>query len=336
MTNIGLVGNAFSGWNADPGDGTTGTGNLLVQNFNISWNGCSEEYPIVDAVPYQDCTDDNSGGYGDGFGTTTVVSNPGWQAHFDQGVVSYNTQDGLDALHLTGSGSSMTITRTLAYGNMGQQIKVGGAQGTAINNVIVGNCNAMRQAIPGTPLGYNSRLSDFCRAADEGTLLTIGKGTTLTFDNNTLFSANQVAIELQCDTHAGACDSTSLIDMRNNIFLGFLNGPATGYPSGGSGYLPSLINNDSGINPFGNPGSINTNNATYNSRNSCPNTTYGETSALCGDPHLADETWHLYGYGNMAPTSGSPVVGAGIAAPAVTTDYTGKVRSNPPSIGAYE
>ena len=42
----------------------------------------------------------------------SVISNPGWQAHFDQGVASYNTQDGLDALHLIGSGSSMTITRT--------------------------------------------------------------------------------------------------------------------------------------------------------------------------------------------------------------------------------
>ena len=119
------------------------------------------------------------GGYGDGFGTTTVSSPPpGWQAHFDQGMVSYNTQDGLDALHLTGTGSSMTITRVLAYGNMGQQIKVGGASGTAVNNIIFTNCNALRQAIPGTPAGYNSNLSDFCRASDTGVEVTVGKGTT--------------------------------------------------------------------------------------------------------------------------------------------------------------
>ncbi len=170
FTYLDILGNAGAGWNADAGDGTTGTGSLLVQNFNISWNGCAEEYPIVDALPYSDCTDDSSphGGYGDGFGTATVASSPGWQAHFDQGVVSYNTQDGLDALHLIGSGSSMTITRVLAYGNMGQQIKVGGASGTATNNLLVTNCNALRQAIPGTPSGYNSKLGDFCRAADTG------------------------------------------------------------------------------------------------------------------------------------------------------------------------
>ena len=47
---LDLLGNASSGWNADAGDGSTGTGSLLVQHFNISWNGCAEEYPAVDAV----------------------------------------------------------------------------------------------------------------------------------------------------------------------------------------------------------------------------------------------------------------------------------------------
>ena len=92
---------------------------------------------------------------------------------FDQGNVFYNTQDGLDALHINGAGSSMTVTHTLAYGNMGQQIKVGGAAGTMISDQVVTNCNALRQAIPGTPAGYNTHLSDFCRAADAGILLTV-------------------------------------------------------------------------------------------------------------------------------------------------------------------
>jgi hypothetical protein len=39
----------------------------------------------------------------------------------------------------------------------------------------------------------------------------------------------------------------------------------------------------------------------------------------------------------MAPASkSSAVVGAGIAVPAITLDYTGNTRPNPPSIGAYE
>ncbi len=79
----------------------------------------------------------------------TVDSGPGgWQVHFDKGVVSYNTQDGLDALHLTGNGSSMTITNTLAYGNMGQQIKVGGTHGIATNNI---HLHQLQCTAPGDP-----------------------------------------------------------------------------------------------------------------------------------------------------------------------------------------
>ncbi len=334
---LDILGNPSSGWDADGGDGTTGTGTLLVQHFNISWNGCAEEYPITHAQPYNDCTDDGSNGYGDGFGTTSIPSNPGWQATFDQGIASYNTQDGLDALHLTGRGSSMTITRTLAYGNMGQQIKVGGASGTAANNVIVTNCNAMRQAIPGTPSGYNSRLGDFCRAADTGIALTIGQGTTLKFDDNTIYSASATGIELDCDQTYGACDATSLIDFRNNIFLGFRNSVANGYV----GQTPTNdysnpVYGTFSPNPFTNPGSIFSNNITYHAKSSWACPTGGEINALCVDPLLTDESWHLYGYGDATPLPSSPLFGAGVGISGMSTDFSGQSRGNPPTIGAYE
>jgi hypothetical protein len=340
MDYVDVIGNAGAGWNADPGDGTTGVGTLSVTHFNISWNGCAEEYPMVDAVPYQDCTDDGSDGYGDGFGTATVASpSPGWQVVFDQGVASYNTQDGLDALHLTGTGSSMTVTRTLAYGNMGQQIKVGGAQGTAISNVIVGSCNALRNAIPGTPSGYNSKLSDFCRAADTALVMSFGKGSTTVYQFNTIYAANSTAVEFNCDTTGGACDSTSLVDFRNNIFLGFLNNTANGYPSGSTGDYSSPIYVSGSVNPFRNPGSLNENNVTYRPKSNwtCPSSYLEEASAGCGDPGLTDETWHVYGYPDATPVSGTgDVIGAGVAIPGVTLDYNGQTRSIPPSIGAIE
>ncbi len=334
---LDILGNPSSGWDADGGDGTTGTGTLLVQHFNISWNGCSEEYPIIDALPYNDCTDDSSNGYGDGFGTATVPSSPGWQATFDQGIASYNTQDGLDALHLIGRGSSMTITRTLAYGNMGQQIKVGGASGTAANNVIVTNCNALRQAIPGTPSGYNSRLGDFCRAADTGIALTVGVGTSLKFDDNTIYSASATGIEVDCDHTYGACDSTSLIDFRNNIFLGFRNSVANGYV----GQTPTNdysnpVYGTFSPNPFTNPGSIYSNNITYHVKSSWACPTGGEINALCVDPLLTDESWHLYGYGDASPLTSSPLLGGGLGISGMTTDFPGQSRGNPPTIGAYE
>src|SRR3984957_16537436 len=175
FTRLDILGNANSGWNADDNSGTTGVGSLLVQNFSIIGNGCAEEYPVVDPLPYGDCTDQSSGGYGDGFGTATVASAaPGWQVHFDQGTVAYNTQDGLDALHISGPGSTMTDTRVLAFGNEGQQLKVGGATATIQNSVIVGNCEAMTsQAIPGTPTGFGSRLQDPCRAGDTAVLINL-------------------------------------------------------------------------------------------------------------------------------------------------------------------
>jgi hypothetical protein len=336
LSYVDLIGNASSGWNADAGDGTTGTGSLLVQNFNISWNGCAEEYPIVDALPYQDCTDDNVGGYGDGFGTATTPSNPAWNVTFDQGTVSYNTQDGIDSLHLVGTGSSVTVTRTLAYGNMGQQIKVGGASGTAINNLIITNCNAMRQAIPGTPSGYNSRLSDFCRAADTGIVLKVGVNTKLTFDFNTIYSASATAIEIDCDDTDGACNSSSLIDYRNNIFVGFKNNVQDGYPSGGTGGYSNPVYNGSGVNFFSNSGSVFSNNITFHPSSAwtCPAT--NELAAICGDPGLTDETWHLYGTADMTPTASSIAVKSGIFIPAVPLDYAGTTRTNPPAIGGLE
>ena len=306
---VDIVGNAASGWNAD--NGTVGIGSALMQNFSINWNGCAEEYPLVDALPYQDCTDDNSGGYGDGFGTATMTATSPWNVTFNQGTVSYNTQDGLDALHLVGAGSSMTITNVTAYGNMGQQIKVGGAGGTASNNTIVTSCNALRQAIPGTPAGYNSKLTDFCRAADAGIYLATQDGSKLTFDNNTVYSASSTTVEIGC---GGTCKAgTDLIEFKKNTILGFKNSTATGYVGGGTMDYANPIYLDYN-NPFTNMGSVMDGNDIYHAKSTwtCPATTYlHETNDPCSDPGFVDETWHNYGIGNMtliATAPASPVV----------------------------
>ena len=346
MSYVDIIGNASSGWNADDNSGTSGTGSLLVQHFNISWNGCTEEYPLVDALPYDDCTDDSNGGYGDGFGTATVTSSPGWNAHFDQGVVSYNTQDGLDALHLSGSGSSMNISRVLAFSNMGQQIKIGGAQGIATNNLIYGNCRAMSGEIPGTPEGYNAHLGDFCRAADTTLLITVNNLRPLQFVNNTVYAASHTGVEIECDPQGGgACDQRSVIDFRNNIFVGFVNDPQDGYPdSAGRGTRYSNDTYDysnpiyvgTNTNPFTNAGSIYSNNLTFHPKSNWNCATQGGAAAVCGDPNLVDETWHLFGYGDLTPAASSPATGAGTPISGVTVDYNGRGRGNPPSVGALE
>ena len=333
---ISLVGNGGGGWNADAGDGKTGTGTLLVQHYEIKWNGCGEEYPIKDPLPYKDCTDDNSGGYGDGFGTATVASKPGWQAHFDQGEVAYNTQDGLDALHLIGTGSSMTVTRTLAYGNMGQQIKVGGAAGRAVNNLIVGNCTALSFAIPGTPPGFNAKLSDYCRAGDQAVVLTVGRGSLTRFENNTLYEAGNIGIDIECDTSVGTCDGTARLSMQNNIIIGFPNNAANGNKEG-DGRLPTAIYNNTEAHPFTNRGSVVRNNTVLHHRTSdpCPMGRF-DRNAECTSPMLRDETYHPYSYGDMRPVAGGRSVGTGAPIPGVQVDLDGATRPALLSRGALE
>jgi hypothetical protein len=336
VTRVSVSGNPSAGWNMDDGGGTTGLGHLTLSYFTAQWNGCAEEYPIVDALPYADCTDDVSNGYGDGVGTATVTSNPAWLISVDHSVAAYNTQDGFDLLHLQGNGSTLSISDSLAYGNMGQQLKMGAA-GTAINNLFVGNCNALRQAIPGTPSGYNGKLSDFCRAADVPVLVAVSDGgLTTKYLNNTLYTANNIGVEV---TTNGPCTATCYFQYENNIFLGFQNNAADGYPGGGSGQFPTPIYFDSG-QILSLPGSSFTNNLTFNARDNwpCPQTGWNEQNAICADPGLVDETFHLYGYGNMSPASStSIVVGKGIPLLGVLTDFANSTRStSTPTIGAYE
>jgi hypothetical protein len=328
-TDVAIVGNADSGWNADDGSGTTGVGSFLMQNFEIGWNGCVEEYPIVDPLPYFSCTDAGSGGYGDGFGTATVDSvAPGWQVHFDQGLVDYNTQDGLDALHISGPGSTMTVTRTLALGNQGQQIKVGGATPTIQDSVIVGNCEAMTtQAIPGTPNGFGSLLAQPCRANNTAVVINVSPGSPAKFQGNTIYSGGVVGLEVEYATPDTG--GTNGLEYNDNLFMGFYNA--------GAQANATPIYSNSGLQMLSNPVSSWSNNATYGARSNwvCPAS--GESNAVCGNPGLVDETYHAYGYGNMSPASGiSAIVGAGIALSDLGVDFTGKSRSNPPTIGAYD
>jgi hypothetical protein len=337
VTRVSVSGNPSAGWNMDDGSGATGSGHLTLSYFTAQWNGCAEEYPIVDALPYADCTDDYSYGYGDGVGTATVTSNPAWIINIDHSIAAYNTQDGFDLLHLQGNGSTLSITNSLVYGNMGQQLKMGAA-GTAIDNLIVGNCNALRQAIPGTPSGYNAKLSDFCRAADVPVLVTVGDGgLTTEYLNNTLYTANSIGVEV---TTNGPCTTTCYFQYENNIFLGFQNNAANGYPDGGSGRFPTPIYFDSGTQILSLPGSSFTNNLTFNPRDNwtCPQTSWNEQNAICADPGLVDETFPLYGFGNMSPASASSiVVGKGISIPGVSIDYSNSPRSTiSATIGAYE
>lgn len=348
VTRVAVTGNSSSGWNMDAGDSTTGTGHLTLSYFATIFNGCAETYPITTTITVpnytlnggtigsvNNCFDDSSGGYGDGIGTATVQSSPAWLMTLDHSLAAWNTQDGFDLLHLQGGGTTLTATNNIAYGNMGQQLKVGAA-GIVYNNYLVGNCNALRQAIPGTPAGYNTHLSDFCRAGDAAAVLSVQDGATSRFQFNTIVTAGSVALEVPvngtCSTAGG---STCLLQYENNVMLGFTNNTANGYPGGGTGNNPQPIYFDT-TNPLPNAGSAFQNNSTYGQKSSiaCPEA--GETNAQCGNPGLVDETWHLYDTGNAAPAVTNALAGHGVTVSGITTDINGASRANPPTIGAYE
>ncbi|HEX7157980.1 MAG TPA: hypothetical protein VF214_03110, partial [Edaphobacter sp.] len=239
-------------------------------------------------------------------------------------------------LHLQRGGSNLQISHSLMYGNMGQQLKMGDA-GVAFNNLIVGNCNALRQDIPGTPAGYNSRLSNFCRANDVAVLLAVNDGgVTTRYLYNTLYTAGNIGVGV---TTLGPCTSTCYLDYQNNVFVGFLNNAENGYPGGGRNDYPTPIFFDSG-QILSAPGSAFTNNVTFHPRSNwtCPQISWTEQNAVCAAPGLVDETFHLYGFGNMSPVdSHSAVVGRATPIPLVKDDIVGNPRSTTtPTIGAYE
>jgi hypothetical protein len=223
----------------------------------------------------------------------------------------------------------MTITRGLAYGNMGQQYKVGGALPIIQNSVIIGNCEAMQNAIPGTPAGYNSALGpDFCRAGNTAVLMEFPPGTTSLFEYNTIYAGGNIGLEIEPWDAGPSWAGTELFKYVDNAFLGFYNS--------GHGSNATPIYSNVSLAPLTYAGSSWTHNATFHGGSwSCPMP--GESSAVCGDPGLVDETYHSYGYGNMAPGySSSPVLGSGVSLPGITVDQMGQTRGNPPSVGAYE
>jgi hypothetical protein len=259
--------------------------------------------------------------------------------------VAYNTQDGLDALHINCAGCTIDEEFVLAYGNEGQQLKAGdGAVPTVMNNVIVGNCEALTTGVPGRPATTYDDLQDACRAGNVPVVMFVIPGQTSVFANNTVFEHGAIDLEIEYSNTMGP---DNLCDIENNVFVGFFNA--------GHGAFPSALYSNGGPGGGGgpsataclqNPGSKWSNNATYgyNGGYNCPGN--GELNAVCGNmngagggisPGLVDMTYHTYGYGNMAPASSSSgVVGAGVAIPTVSLDYTGYVRPDPPAIGAYE
>lgn len=335
-TRVRIAFNGSSGWNFDDGFSTKSVdGQMKWSYVTIEGNGCIEEYPIAHTFPAAYCYDDGNGGYGDGVGT------PDTQISFavDHSVIRYNTQDGLDLLHTTGS--NITVNTSLFYGNMGQQLKLGPMATTNVtNNLFLTNCKRMSATMAGAPSGWNAGLSDFCRAQAGVVMVQRGQnggGGSYTWqDNDFVGYAGDAMFEVSActDTFVSApttdCTSPN-ITFQNNIMVGYpyvvptyLYGelPPSGTAAGDSARFKTLNHN-----------------VYYNMR-ICPT----ETGSSCGDPHLKGEPTFtpgtpiaetLFDGVNFALTSASTnAIGKGIQIPGITTDFNGAARGSVATIGA--
>jgi hypothetical protein len=320
VDHVRIAFNGSAGWDFDSGGGTkNGLGAQVKASYlTVEWNGCNEEYPVRHSSPAFSCFDQNSGGYGDGVGT------PDTHLDFscDHCTFRYNTQDGLDLLHT--SGSTIEVTNSQAYGNMGQQWKMGAMHNVRFqNNLTVHNCRRMSAAMSGAPENYNRYLTLHCRAGGDGIAFLVTDGGTYTLQNNSFAGYGNTSYDITC---SGGCSKASII-FQNNLHVG--------YKDPTDGKMPAIFyvqDVPRGV------WTARDHNIYFNMRGTCPigltehcsDPKIAKMPAWSGEASLDDIDLHL--------TSGSSARGAGIPVHALTADHDGVARpvSGANDIGAFQ
>ncbi len=338
MTRMFVGFNAFAGWNFDDGSGTPdASGSSITANYvTMIFNGCYEQYPITATYPAQVCYDTNSAGFGDswsgqGVGTISDLSS----FTCNHCVDDYNTKDGFIGPHI--DITNLTITDSVAIGNMGSNWKWGGDD-TVVNttifqdNLTVNNCSRMSQPMAGVPSTYNQYLTGFCRAGGNGMASVIPKGSTWNIQNNTFISAQQIALYVACAGSDASCPAT--INSRNNVFLGYIdpNNPYSTNPPAAYDIAPGVVLNTSNNDEFG------------MKSGTCPSTANG---VICSDPKLLNEPGQAWvseatldvfnpfvANNSFYPSGDSPLIGAGIQISGLTADFYGMTSLTTPTLGA--
>ncbi len=307
VSRVGASGGA--GWELDMGDSPPSgldVGTWIFNQDTIEWAGCTEDA----AFNPNNCHDDNHAGYGDGLGTANIKA----QFIVNGGTYRYAMQDGFDGLHLT-AGSSVTMDRVLAYGNMGNQVKLSGAS-TLTNSIIIGQCGSYYTTAPGNTYLCPSCSTnlDICRASGN-TIALNGLNSALKIQNNFITGEGNFLIELD--------GSATSVTIGNNI----LYGTTSCLNVGGS---PTACQQNQGlINLIYNPNGF-TLTEDHNDYFHVNGTLSGPGD-ISVDPQIAN--YSDSGSLNANETASSPTRNAGVNS-GLTTDYAG--NSRPPwDIGAY-
>ncbi len=326
-------------------------GGFTMTNSTTEFSGCVEEYPVTHNYPYIECRDQPTGALGDGLGTASTTGD--W--YFDHDIWQYNYQDGLDLAH---SGmQNLTVTNSLSQGNEGQAFKIGSADNVIFqNNIAMANCFRLGELIGDEPSsaltpggGPPGLLYSLCRANGNISFHFTNVGTFAIQDNTIVETSDaDTPVSVGCEAGWDFCTNANA-QFQNNLTMGYLD-----LLSDSGAQIPALfylgnpdLQNQSNFTstdmPSLNGWKTRNHNLFYNVRSGwCP--TPLQTGETCdtADPLFTGEPAspisHEYDLDNFNfdPSSSSPAIGAGIAIPGITTDYTGATRPNPPSIGAIE
>jgi hypothetical protein len=318
VSHVRIAYNGGAGWDFDDGKGTSSATNAFVHasNLLVEWNGCNEEYPITHPHPARNCFDQDHGGYGDGVGTPDTALN----FSCDHCIFRYNTQDGLDLLHT--SGSAISITNSESYGNMGQQWKMGAMRSVIFrNNVTIHNCSRLGSPMSGAPEGYNRGLSLFCRAAGDGIAFATVNDGSYVLQNNTYLGYGTTSYDITCN---GSCSKPNII-FQNNLHIGYKN------PK--DGRFPALFyTSNLPKNPF-----LSRDHNLYFRMRTCPSGSQERCidPQLIGVPSWTDES--SLDTVDLHLSAQSSARGSGVKIPEIGTDITGAARPDTAAsdIGAF-
>ena len=302
VEDVRIAGNGWVGWDGDLPGADANSGALVFRRWIVEWNGCGETYPGGAPVG---CWAQSAGGYGDGVGTGPT----GGTWIIEDSTFRHNTSDGLDLLYHT-LGGSVTVRRTLAEGNAGDQIKTAGP--TRIENVIaVSDCSFFEHQ-------SFTYAVDPCRAGGSALAFTLHAGDVITVVNSTVTGEGDCLIIAEC-AEGGTCDGTERVGLRNDIFLG--------NPQFGAGEdTTCLAWTDLSDDLFAIDHALI--DEVKGTPDPCP------LASLCDiAPGLADQSLETF---DAPLTESSPAIDAGTSQGAPVDDFAGRLRDARPDLGAYE
>jgi hypothetical protein len=319
VEDVRTAGCGWAGWSGDVGDDSANSGTLTFSRWTVEWNGCAETYP--EEQP-DHCWGQSAGGYGDGVG----FARSGGHWIIEDSVFRYNTSDGLDMLYVgvDHPDSQVELRRTRAYGNSGNQVKIGGA--SLLENVLaVGNCGYFYEKPFAQEMG-DVDSGDHCRAGGAAVSINLGQGDSSTLMNGTVAGQGWAMIEAQCNTldfpDQPPCGITETVAVKNGVFRGYEIFGRT------DGRLADFIGDDD-------PSHFVTGHEDYNILYNLQNGLPPGTHDLTTDPVLVDETLETFD-GHLL--TGSPAIDSGTSQGAPDDDLEGRVRPQGAGVdrGAYE